>query len=65
MDGAVVRRYDYASLCRLDKRQGVRTTLGLDVEVAAVVDEEMRRLGRPFQETVNGLLRLGLRQGQR
>lgn len=41
----------------------MRTTLSLDDDVAALLDEEMRKSGRSFKETVNGLLRLGLRQG--
>lgn len=38
----------------------VRTTLTLDEDVAAKLRAEMRRSGKPFKQTVNDLLRLGL-----
>jgi len=38
----------------------VRTTLTLDDDVAAKLKEEVRRSGRSFKETVNGVLRRGL-----
>ena len=38
----------------------MRTTLTLDDDVAALVQEEVRRSGRSFKGTVNTLLRRGL-----
>jgi hypothetical protein len=38
----------------------MRTTLTLDEDVAAKLQAEMRRTGRSFRDTVNGVLRLGL-----
>jgi hypothetical protein len=38
----------------------VRTTLSIDDDVASILDQEMRRSGNSFKETVNRLLRLGL-----
>jgi hypothetical protein len=46
----------------------VRTTLSIDEDVAALLDQEVRRSGAPFKTTVNRVLRLGLmaaHQGQR
>jgi hypothetical protein len=42
----------------------VRTTLSLDDDVARLVEQEMRRSGASFKETINGLLRLGLMAGK-
>jgi hypothetical protein len=39
---------------------GVRTTLTLDDDVAARLQSESRRLGRPFKDVVNDCLRRGL-----
>lgn len=38
----------------------VRTTLSLDDDVAALLQQEVHRSGAPFKTTVNRLLRLGL-----
>jgi len=38
----------------------VRTTLTLDDDVARLLNQEMRRSGSSFKETVNHFLRLGL-----
>jgi hypothetical protein len=38
----------------------VRTTLTIDDDVAALVQEEVRRSGDSFKSTVNSLLRQGL-----
>ncbi len=38
----------------------MRTTLTIDDDVAARLEEETRRTGNSFKETVNSLLRLGL-----
>ncbi len=38
----------------------MRTTLTLDDDVAAKLQAESRRLGRPFKEIVNDTLRSGL-----
>jgi hypothetical protein len=40
--------------------QDVRTTLTLDDDVGAKLREESRRSGKPFKQTVNDCLRLGL-----
>jgi hypothetical protein len=40
----------------------VRTTLTLDDDVASLLDKELRRTGQPLKQTVNELLRSGLRQ---
>lgn len=37
-----------------------RTTLSLDDDVAAKVDREVRRTGRPYRTVVNDALRRGL-----
>jgi hypothetical protein len=44
----------------------VRTTLTLDDDVAAKLEAEARRTGLSFKETVNTIIRLGLkaRRGQ-
>lgn len=38
----------------------MRTTLTLDDDVAAKLRSETKKTGRPFKETVNHFLRLGL-----
>lgn len=38
----------------------MRTTLTLDEDVAAKLKRESRRLGKPFREVVNEMLRRGL-----
>ncbi|MEZ5402070.1 MAG: ribbon-helix-helix protein, CopG family [Bryobacteraceae bacterium] len=38
----------------------MRTTLTLDDDVAARLDEEVRRSGQPFKVVVNEALRLGM-----
>lgn len=38
----------------------MRTTLTLDDDVAAKLQEEARRSGEPFKQTVNRVLRTGL-----
>lgn len=38
----------------------MRTTLSLDDDVASLLNQEMRRSGSSFKETVNRFLRLGL-----
>jgi hypothetical protein len=43
----------------------MRTTLTLDDEVAAGIQDEMRRSGGSFKEAVNRLLRIGLEAAQR
>ena len=40
----------------------MRTTITLDEDVAARLQTEMRRTGRPFKEVVNEFLRVGLAQ---
>lgn len=40
----------------------MRTTLTLDDDVAALLQQEMQRSGTPFKAAVNHFLRLGLRQ---
>jgi len=42
-----------------------RTTITLDDDVAAKLDEEARRRGAPFRETVNTVLRRGLNPPRR
>lgn len=43
----------------------MRTTLTLDDDVAARLEQEARRSGRSFKETVNELLRFALRARRR
>jgi len=43
----------------------VRTTLTLDEDVAARLEQEARRTGRSFKDTVNDLLRLALQARRR
>jgi len=43
----------------------MRTTITIDDDVAAKLDEEVRRGGASFKETVNRLLRLGLEAARR
>jgi hypothetical protein len=38
----------------------VRTTLSIDDDIAALLDQEVRRSGKPFKVVVNNLLGLGL-----
>ena len=40
----------------------MRTTLTLDDDIAARVQDEVRRSGQPFKTVVNELLRMGLAQ---
>lgn len=40
----------------------MRTTLTLDDDIAARLQAEARRTGKPFKEVVNAYLRLGLTQ---
>ena len=47
-------------MVRCIQHHDVRTTITLDNDVAAKLKAEVRRSGRPFKETVNALLRLGL-----
>jgi hypothetical protein len=41
----------------------MRTTLTLDEDVAAKIDEHLRKRGGTFKDTVNDLLRAGLQAG--
>jgi hypothetical protein len=43
----------------------VRTTLTIDDDVAALVQEEVRRSGESFKSTVNKLIRRGLMRSER
>jgi hypothetical protein len=43
----------------------MRTTITIDDDVAAKLDEERRRAGGSFKDTVNRLLRLGLDAARR
>jgi hypothetical protein len=38
----------------------VRTTLTLDDDVSALLNQEMRKSGEPFKRVVNRVIRLGL-----
>ena len=38
----------------------VRTTLSIDDDIAVLLDQEVRRTGKPFKVVVNRLLSLGL-----
>ena len=38
----------------------MRTTLTIDDDLIAKINAEMKRSGRSFKETVNGLLRIGI-----
>jgi hypothetical protein len=38
----------------------VRTTLSIDDDIAVLLDQEVRRSGKPFKVVVNSLLSLGL-----
>ena len=42
------------------KHHCVRTTLTLDDDIAAKLNAEMRRSGKPFKDVVNEFLRIGL-----
>lgn len=44
------------------KHHDVRTTLTLDQDVASLLEQQMRRTGKPLKHTVNDLLRAGLQQ---
>lgn len=44
---------------------GTRTTLTLDDDVAAAINREVRRSGRPTKTVVNDALRVGLERGER
>jgi hypothetical protein len=43
----------------------VRTTLSIDDDVAALLEQEVRRSGKPFKVVVNHLLTLGLVQARK
>lgn len=40
----------------------MRTTLTIEEDVAALLEREMRRTGKPLKQVVNRLLRSGLQQ---
>jgi hypothetical protein len=40
----------------------VRTTLSIDDDIAVLLEQEVRRSGKPFKVVVNNLLSLGLAQ---
>jgi hypothetical protein len=42
----------------------VRTTLSIDDDIALLLEQEVRRSGKPFKVVVNGLLSLGLAQAR-
>ena len=42
----------------------MRTTLTVDEDVAYLINEEMRRSGQSFKETVNQLLRIGIQSAR-
>lgn len=42
----------------------MRTTLSIDDDVAALLDQEVRRSGASYKTTVNRLLRLGMMAAQ-
>jgi hypothetical protein len=43
----------------------VRTTLSIDEDIAVLLEQEVRRSGKPFKAVVNHLLSLGLAQARR
>jgi hypothetical protein len=43
----------------------VRTTLSIDDDIAKLLEQEVRRSGKPFKVVVNGLLSLGLAQARK
>jgi hypothetical protein len=47
-------------MMRASYHRDVRTTLTLDEDIAAKLQAETRRTGRPFREVVNDTLRRGL-----
>jgi hypothetical protein len=50
---------------RVQRIGALRTTLTLDEDVAARIQAEVRRSGRPFEIVVNELLRAGLAQARK
>jgi hypothetical protein len=42
----------------------VRTTLSIDDDIAVLLEQEVRRSGKPFKVVVNHLLNLGLAQSR-
>ena len=42
----------------------MRTTLSIDDDIAVLLDQEVRRSGKPFKTVVNHLLSLGLAHSQ-
>jgi hypothetical protein len=42
----------------------VRTTLSIDDDIAVLLEQEVRRSGKPFKAVVNHLLTLGLAQAR-
>jgi len=42
----------------------VRTTLSIDDDIAVLLEQEVRRSGKPFKAVVNHLLSLGLVQAR-
>jgi hypothetical protein len=55
---------DWASW-RVQRNGALRTTLTLDEDIAARIQAEVRRSGRPFEIVVNELLRVGLAQARK
>lgn len=51
-------------LMHTEDHHDVRTTLTIDDDLAPKIEDEMRRSGASFKETVNRLLRLGLLAGE-
>jgi hypothetical protein len=43
----------------------VRTTLSIDDDIAALLEQEVRNSGKPFKVVVNNLLSLGLAQARK
>jgi len=43
----------------------VRTTLSIDDDIAVLLEQEVRRSGKPFKVVVNNLLGLGLAQARK
>jgi hypothetical protein len=43
----------------------VRTTLSIDDDIAVLLEQEVRRSGKPFKIVVNNLLSLGLAQARK
>ncbi len=42
----------------------MRTTLSIDDDIAVLLEQEVRRSGKPFKVVVNNLLSLGLTQAR-